>query len=263
VDEKCAGTVREQMLKKDPAPLGISLHEEMDHIIPQNIYPTGVVPVPRERIAGTAFFPGGPGLYFELSGARESNFPFHEIMVLGHNFDSELRFKRSRCRGKEDLTRGTWRGLLRLFKGADISPDQCFYTHGYAGLCGGDDNRRYLGREDEQFRAACVSFLRFQIHFQQPRLILTLGLHVPPLLAELSSDLADWNRPRLRITDLDAAPLFLGVKLNLSSGLEHATNVVALVHPSRPNNARRMPKGFAQGEIGEIEMIRAGLRGRI
>lgn len=229
----------------------------MDRIIPQHLYPEGVVPVRDKRIAGTAFFLGGAGLYFERSGAGESNFPFHGIMVLGHNFDSEEGFKLSWSRGYEDLRQGTWRGLLRLLKGADISPNQCFCTNGYAGLCSGKDNRRYLGRADEQFRAACVSFLRFQIHFQQPRLILTLGLHVPPLLAELSSDLADWNRPRLRITDLDAAPLFLGVKLNLSSGLEHTTNVVALVHPSRPNNAGRRPKGFAKGEIGEIEMIRA------
>lgn len=51
---------------------------------PPDTYPSGAIPVP-EAIAGTAFFPGGHGLWME-EGAP--SFPVGGIMVLGHDFHS-------------------------------------------------------------------------------------------------------------------------------------------------------------------------------
>ncbi|MGI8741770.1 MAG: hypothetical protein ACR2NN_04205 [Bryobacteraceae bacterium] len=78
------------------------LFTKMNELIDPKAYPPHVVPI-KERIKGTAFFPGGSGLYLkgrELHGAR---FPFGGVMVLGHNFDAEIGFKKSYDNGEEDL----------------------------------------------------------------------------------------------------------------------------------------------------------------
>jgi len=64
-----------------------TLFRMMDILVPVNLYPPQVVPVPA-RIVGTPFFPGGCGLYLE--GAHQgTTVPFGGVMILGHNFDSE------------------------------------------------------------------------------------------------------------------------------------------------------------------------------
>src|SRR5262245_13771422 len=54
-----------------------------------------------------------------------------------------------------------------------------------------------------------------------------LGLHVPPFLASASSDLDAWSGrckrescdPRIRLKELDAAPLIEGARLEVGEGL--------------------------------------------
>ena len=131
----------------------------------------------------------------------------------------------------------------------------------------GDDNKKYLGRDNPDFRAACLRFLKAQIETQRPRFILTLGLHVPPLLAAASGDLSAWagkNKRygcdrRLRLKDLDAAPIFAGARFELGKGGSHTAVVAAIAHPSyRLNGARRAPRGFSRGLKGERELIGRG-----
>src|SRR5690349_18686141 len=98
-------------------------------------YPIGVVPVPG-RIAGTAFFPGGAGLWDAQVGKRLPRFPLGGVMVLGHDFDSVRSFNKSYAAGTEVerlgdgryRTGATWRNLLPVLKGAGIAFDDCFFT---------------------------------------------------------------------------------------------------------------------------------------
>ena len=236
------------------------LNEAMSKTVPLDSYPSRVLPMPVERIAGTAFFPGGSGLYLEDREPASVVFPVGGVMILGHNFDSEAGFMASVARGKEKLTSGTWAPLLRVLKEADIPLAQCFFTNAFIGLCEGNDNRKYRGRDDGAFRAACRVFLSAQIDFQRPRLIVTLGLHVPRMIAELSPDLSAWIGPKLRLTDIDAAPLVREAGFRLGDGSTHRAVVVPIAHPSRPNGCRRKPAGFSPGRKGEIEAVRAGWR---
>ena len=234
------------------------LHEAMSEIVPPEIYLRGVIPIPTPKIAGTAFFPGGSGLYLEGDGQSKVEFPLHGAMVLGHNFDSEAGFGESVNRGKEKLSTGTWGRLLKLLAGAEVPVARCFFTNAFMGLCEGDDSFDYSGRAHGAFRTACSAFLRAQIEFQRPRLILTLGCHVPPILAELSHELSVWLRTDLRLDDLDATPLIPNAGFQLSSGWIHRAVVVPLAHPSMPNGSRRKPSGYSPGWKGEMEVIRAG-----
>jgi hypothetical protein len=172
------------------------LFAKMDELVPAAIYPS-VVPRITERIEGTAFFPGGSGLFLEGRDRQDVQFPFGGVMVLGHNFDSESGFNKSFARKGEILATGTWGPLLKVLKEASIPFEQCFFTNAFMGLCEGDDSSDFAGRSNERFRNACLAFLKTQIEIQRPRLILTLGLHSPPLLACISSDLTSWKgRPQ-------------------------------------------------------------------
>jgi len=231
------------------------LFTKMDELVPAALYPDHVLQIPG-RINGTAFFPGGSGLDLEERDQRAIEFPFGGVMLLGHNFDSESGFQNSLQRGKEKLSSGTWRSLIALLRAAEVPLEHCFFTNAFMGLCAGSNSFDYHGRDNHRFRTACLSFLRAQIELQRPRLVVTLGLHVPPMLAEVSSDLSAWSGLRLRLKDIDATPM-ISAEFLLSDGIHRAT-VVAIAHPSLPNGSRRTPKGFSPGKQGEIELLRAG-----
>jgi hypothetical protein len=233
---------------------------KMNELVPPSLYPAHVLPIPG-RIDGTAFFPGGSGLHLENRDLNSIEFPFGGVMILGHNFDSEPGFKKSYDVGKEQLGRGTWGPLLKLLGAVAIPPEQCFFTNAFMGLCEGSDNKSYQGRRDPAFRAACLSFLKFQIEIQRPRFILALGLHVPPLLACASPDLTAWKGkakarscdPKLFLKDLDAALMFNAARFELDDGSVHTALVTAIAHPSdRRNGARRTLRGFD----GEVDLVR-------
>jgi hypothetical protein len=200
------------------------LFETMNELVPLDLYPSGVLPVPTNRIAGTAFFPGGSGLHQEHRDPGGVISPVGGVMILGHNFDSEAGFNESVARGKEKLTTGTWGPLLKLLAAAEIPFHQCFFTNAFMGLCQGDDSFDYRGREHAEFRDAGCTFLIAQIETQLPRLILTLGRQVPPMLAELSPELSLWNGPNLSLSDFDAVPLVRDAGFYLASRLTHRAN---------------------------------------
>ena len=87
------------------------LFRKMNELVPSSVYPGHVLQI-TERINGTAFFPGGCGLYCKERDRDEDDFPFGGAMILGHNFDSEAGFKKSLENGEETLTSGTWQSIL-------------------------------------------------------------------------------------------------------------------------------------------------------
>jgi hypothetical protein len=228
----------------------------MNYCVPFELYPPDVVTI-TDRISGTAFFPGGCGLFLEGRDTNSVQFPHGGVMIVGHNFDSEDGFNASLKRGKEKLTGGTWRTLIRLLEGASVPLDCCFFTNAFMGLCRGSNCLDYRGRHDQRFRTACASFLKAQIGWQRPRLIITLGLQVPPMMAEISLDLSCWTGSTPTLKGLDCRPI-LDAIFELNDPPIHRAVVVPIAHPSLPNNRNRKPVGFSPGQRGEVELIRAG-----
>jgi hypothetical protein len=243
------------------------LFQTMNEIVPQELYPPSVKPIPNRRIAGAAFFPGGSGLYLEDRVPATVDFPVGGVMILGHNFDSETGFSDSEERGREKLTTGAWGRLIQMLNEAAIPIDRCFFTNAFMGLCEGSDNEKYAGRKDQGFRRACRGFLSHQIHTQRPRLIVTLGVFVPPLLACASPGLKAWSDrcsgsdPKLVLKHMDENPIFKSVEFGFSD-VSHFAVVTAIAHPSdKRNGRRRHPNGFPSGDRGgEVELIREGWR---
>jgi hypothetical protein len=192
-------------------------------------YPAGVLSVP-EPIVGTAFFPGGYGLWNPSASRALPPFPVGGVMVLGHDFHSKAGYEASFKNRGESLKQPTWRNLLPLLKRSGIFPEECFFTNAFMGLRAEGTTGPFPGADDPEFRSYCQDLLQSQISVQRPSLIITLGVHSPPMLAELSLQLKPWLLKR-GLKNLDkVGPIQTDVGFRGIAGF--STTVVALIHPS-------------------------------
>jgi hypothetical protein len=225
---------------------------------PLSGYPANVLPVP-EPISGLAFFPGGYGLWGMKQGHPLTAFPVGGIMVLGHDFHSESGYAESRRLGGERLTLPTWSNLLKLFEAAGVMPERCFFTNLYMGLRAGTATTGvFPGANDAKFVSHCQAFFLEQLRVQRPALVLTLGVHVPPVIGVLSPELAPWAAGR-GLKHLDTVgPVQTGVTFR--DVVDFQTTTVALIHPSlRHASLRHRWYGDAIGVDAELAMLRDGL----
>lgn len=162
------------------------LRRSMDDIVQDydDADPDGVRLV-GEAIDGTAFFPGGHGLWRGTTpyGPLPDYFPEAPVMFVAHNFDKIAGYERSRKRGVEPLGAATWKNLIAYLAFADLNPDQCFFTNALMGL----QPTKALGKlkTTDVFREQCRSFLAEQIAIVQPLLIVALGEVARADLAEM------------------------------------------------------------------------------
>lgn len=225
-------------------------------------YPPDVIPVP-QLISGTAFFPGGRGVWQWEPQSPLPALPVGGVMVLGHDFHSETGYHASLARGWELRSQPTWRQLTGLLEAAGIPLVQCFFTNVYMGLRkGGRATGRFPGASDSGFVGRCLDFLGVQVGAFRPRIILTLGGYVPSLLARLSDDLEAW-RGVTRLIDIDRiGPVDTGARIQSNKCTVRAA-VAALTHPSqRSLNVRRRRYRNRVGHDAELLMLRDALGGR-
>jgi uracil-DNA glycosylase family 4 len=217
-------------------------------------YPKGVLRVP-EAIPGISFFPGGYGLWRPDISKPLPPFPVNEIMVLGHDFHSEVGYWESVERGRESPTQPTWVHLLELLDSVGISRERCFFTNIYMGLREGSATTgRFPGADDAVFVAYCERFLVRQLISQRPRLIITLGKYVPPFLAKLSDELNDW-RGAIAFKQLDSVgSIPRRVRFRDVRGIESV--VAPVTHPCyRQANVRHRRYRRFVGEPAERMML--------
>jgi hypothetical protein len=138
-------------------------------------YGPGAVKVHR-RVDGTAFFPGGIGLWrgLEPQGSAPSHFPRCPIMILGHNFDKVAGLDASWRRGVEVMGGATWLILRRYLETAKVDKLDCFFTNVFVGLQ--PDKSPGKVNAGEEYFEQCRDFLRQQIARVKPRLVATLGI---------------------------------------------------------------------------------------
>jgi hypothetical protein len=217
-------------------------------------YPLGVVPVPAP-IPGLAFFPGGYGLWGSAIGKPLPSLFVGGVMVLGHDFHSEEGYRKSYQLGAEPETLPTWRNLLKLLREVGIAPEQCFFTNLYMGLRAGSTTTGvFPGARYPAFVAHCERFLLEQFRVQRPALVLTLGVHVPPVIARLSPELTAWAADR-GLRHLDAVGP-VQARVTFPSVAGWATTVVALTHTSlRDASVRHRRHRGAEKHDAEVRML--------
>lgn len=137
-----------------------------------------------DLIDGTAFFPGGSGLWRggEKHGALPELFPDAPIMFVGHNFDSIRGFNKAHEDGGEPDGQ-FWKKLLGILHGAALSPKQCFFTNALMGLKPGSSTGSMPG--DSKYRKQCAMFLRKQVEIVKPKAVIALGVKAESFVARL------------------------------------------------------------------------------
>jgi hypothetical protein len=208
-------------------------------------YPPGVLPVP-EPIGGTAFFPGGLGLWLEQIDDLQP-FP-KDFMVVGQDFNTFATYERARTDGSEADGSSTWRNIRKIFPMLDVQLRDCFFTNVYMGLRAvGPETGRFPGANDRRYADRCVTFFRRQIEVARPKIILTLGLEP---LRFLGHGVFGFRPPgRMLRCDQIFAPL----------AVSHGeVALVALTHPALYfANVGRRRFGYCGGIEAERAMVRA------
>ncbi len=221
-------------------------------------YPPGVMPVP-QPIPGTAFFPGGYGLWRPDPSKPLPPLPDGGILVLGQDFQSESGYRAALARGSEIPGVQTWATLTKLLSEARLNPSSCFFTNVYMGLrAGSSATGDFPGLGDPAYINRCLDFLNIQFRVLRPRLIVTLGRPAFEAVGIISRDLTDWTTCG-GFKGLDqAGPVRKAAFLDGADRIEAI--VVALLHPSlRDSNIKYRSWQGLKGHKAEMAMLTSAL----
>jgi len=180
---------------------------------------------------GTAFFPGGDGLWKPTPG-DEPEFPFGGTLVLGSDFGDvawyENEFKVEKP-WRDESAGPTWRGLLNLIDLAGVSRSSLFATNAWPVLREGDEPVKggIPGARDTAFTARCIEFFRTTVEMMKPTLIIPLGVAPTRFVGIAASNAWATASTWRQIDEMPVASAF-GAK------------IVPVVHPSMPNRRHRL-----------------------
>jgi uracil-DNA glycosylase family 4 len=127
-----------------------------------------------DLIPGTAFFPGGTGVWQgdTCFGPIPEYFPDSPVMFVAHNFDSIGGYEASQQKGGE-VDSFFWQVLRQYLTAAGISAQDVYFTNALMGIKPGSalgNMPTVAGYEEE-----CRDFLIRQIEIVGPRAIVALG----------------------------------------------------------------------------------------
>jgi hypothetical protein len=155
------------------------LLDEMERLVvtyPEKVERTGKTL--DELIAGTAFFPGGTGLWRGRipEGPLPMYFPEKPVMFIAHNFGNLASLKEAiRDKGEAHSSfANLWTNLLGFLEHAGpLDPSEGFFTNALMGLK--PDNRSGKMPSCTGYKEQCQHFLSRQVQIVDPIAVVTLG----------------------------------------------------------------------------------------
>ncbi len=159
------------------------LRKQMNLLIKD--YPIdSIVPMQELPLTGTAFFPGGDGLYKEM---QSSITRIPKILVLGQDYDNEINFGKVKNRPDQSELGNkntTWVNLLKLFGEERVG--ECFFSNVIMGLRKGDSKNtgpsKAFAKSNSMFFEQNIAFFFEQLKHLKPKGIVCLGIQVPVFL---------------------------------------------------------------------------------
>ncbi len=160
-------------------------------------YPPHIHRIEPPFIVGTAFFPGGCGLWCGLEhfAPAPAFFPETPVMFVAHNYASANAFRLLRAKGGEGGF--WWRDIvIPLLRGSGLDPSRAFFTNALMGLKDGPS----LGKMNapRQFESQCSLFLQEQVRVVQPSAIVALGQDAHRRVRFVTSDAVKCVHPSAR-----------------------------------------------------------------
>jgi len=194
-------------------------------------YPKEIVPVPEERLKGTAFFPAGDGVYKEGEWQPKDYYP---IMVLGQDYDNYFNFKKVRksdSQSEVSNSNKTWQNLDNILGEETLS--NCFFTNAIMGLRINDSKNtgvsKAFNKGNEIFLSENCQFFKEQLKEIQPKLIICLGSQIPRFIGECFPDQLLQLASVRRFDDLDSLNKTGIFKLKYHSG---ESTMIFITHPA-------------------------------
>lgn len=206
-------------------------------------YPDNKILPIRKKIGGTAFFPGGEGLW-EKSDVEI------DVLVLGQDFGTKAYYDKILAdETVKDTDCPTWINMLALFNKVGIKPERCFFSNVFMGLRTEDNMTGSLIRkssEYDKYRMQSADFLIKQIQIINPKVIIVLGNEPTKMLMNVLP-LKDWYSMN-KVSDITTI-----AKAEYS---EAEYLCVALCHPSMRNSNKRFRKykEWNNGNCPDVEV---------
>jgi hypothetical protein len=198
----------------------------------------------RRIMAGTAFFPGGDGLW-KGNGIIESTLPIGGVLFLGSDWGDNDSYDED---GESEADGRTLGGLLKILRQIEIPLDQIFFTNAWPCLRAG---RRSVGgiapgAKDREFTSRCKAFFLHTLELMRPKLVVPLGTLPTSFIASLTpEEPSPWGKVG-SWREIDPTPVWQ----------RRDFNVVPIVHPSMPNHQHRQ-----YTKATEAELVRSGWKG--
>lgn len=145
-------------------------------------------------IGGTAFFPGGSGLWrgVEARGPMPTMFPDAPVMFVGHNFDSIPAYGKAFDNGG-GVGSEFWRRLLAILAGASLVPEKCFFTNALMGLKPGSATGPMPSIRG--YKEQCAQFLEQQVKIVRPLAVVALGVKAERFISHLDQPIMKCRHP--------------------------------------------------------------------
>ncbi len=219
-------------------------------------YPAEIVPIPENRLSGTAFFPAGDGIYKEGKWRSKEHYP---IMVFGQDYDNEKNFDivfHSPSQSEVSNSNRTWQNLKKILGEETLS--KCFFTNAIMGLRFSDSEHEGLSsafkKGNEIFLKENCDFFIEQLKAIQPELIICLGAQIPRFIGGCFPDQLNQLEMVRSFNDLDGLNKSGIFKLKYEGG---EATIIFITHPSRyyPNVGKRMGGNGREFEEKLIEKV--------
>ena len=224
---------------------GNELSEKMWHeyIRFEFTYPDNKILPISKKVDGTAFFPGGEGIW-------ENSNEEIDVLVLGQDFGTKAYYDKILAdETVKDTDCPTWINMLTLFNKVGIKTERCFFSNVFMGVRVEDNMIGPLIRktpEYDDYRTQSIDFLKKQIQIINPKVIIVLGKEPARMLMN-ALPLKYWYSMK-KISDITtiAKVEYLGA--------EHLC--VALCHPSMRNFNKRFRKykEWNNGNCPDVEI---------
>lgn len=164
----------------------------MDEIV--SSYPPHIHRIEPPHVVGTAFYPGGCGLWcgFEHFAPAPEFFPDSPAMIVAHNYSGAAAYRKLRAKGGEG---GSWwrDRVIPLLTVAGIDYTNAFFTNALMGLRDGASTGSM--NATKEFENECSLFLSEQIRIVNPSVIITFGHNAYSRLRQIVPSVAKCPHP--------------------------------------------------------------------
>jgi uracil-DNA glycosylase len=197
----------------------------------------GVKPIqaPFPCLKGTAFFSGGYGVWRDDPTIPAPSVPVEGTLFVGHNFDgTESEAKSGNCPNRiDEPDSDTWKGMLAILGNLElkITSERCFFTNALMGERIGEaagSIRVGRGANGQRYLHQCEAFLRLQIRWARPRILVVLGAQTIERFRAISCDLHVVWRGCESLVKIDGA----SASIIQATVDRHRCTVVIIPHPA-------------------------------